>query len=162
MCTFPRPEASVIPTQTPRRGRVLPGGGCPLGTPSPCEAVCFGAGDDAREAHRRGGLGAAGSAAGAAGGAGALVANCCNRLPPGTERRYRLQKVSVCYHFVSPAPQEQPHAGPRGSKTSLPWTGRRSAPYGNAEKKRNPFGRNSVLVRLCSVLLRSVRPAASK
>ena len=68
----------------------------------------------------------------------------------GYRRAEGAAGVAICFRvFPScrPAPQEKPRWA-AWLKGSLPWTGRRSAPYGNAEKKRNPFGRNSVLVRL--------------
>lgn len=121
MCTFPRPMASVIPTQTPApEGAVLPGGGCPLGTPSPAEAVCFGAGDDAPCASRSG-LGAAGSAAGAAAGAGAsaCVLQSVTARSGGPGSSFSL--FATCFTLLL-RPPRQSHAGPRSQKSGLPWT----------------------------------------
>ena len=72
------------------------------------------------------------------------VAIGCRPARSGGTGCKKFQFVTTLFH----PPRKSSHAGPRGSKAGLPWTGRRSAPYGNAEKKRNPFGRNSVLVRL--------------
>ena len=100
VCTFPRPEASVIPPQTPRRGRVLPGGGCPLGTPSPSRSCMLRRGRRcAVVASKRRPWGRC-SAAGASGGAGARG---CKVLQPVTRRAGRggwsfnlFQNVSLC------------------------------------------------------------------
>ena len=150
MCTFSRLSPPSLPPKPRAGGASCQGAAAPSGPHRPLEAVCFGAGDDAREAHRRGGLGAAVPPLGRRAGRARGVAKCCNRLPARRKGRQELQFVSECFHLVSisaPAPQEQPRWA-AWLKGSLPWTGRRSAPYGNAEKKRNPFGRNSVLVRL--------------
>ena len=166
MCTFPRPEASVIPTQTPRRGRVLPGGGCPLGTPSPCEAACFGAGDDARLAHRKRRPWGRCSAAGASGGAGARG---CKVLQPVTGAQEGAAGVSICFRMfpscfhLRPRPARAATLGRVAQKQGLPLRpaqGLRALRERGEEAK--PVRYSFDLGRLCSVLFESVQPAASK
>ena len=140
-----RPQS--FPPKPRAGGASCQGAAAPSGPHRPLEAVCFGAGDDARGgASKRRPWGRC-SAAGASGGAGARG---CKVLQPVTGAQEGAAGVAICFRvFPScrPAPQEKPRWA-AWLKGSLPWTGRRSAPYGNAEKKRNPFGRNSVLVRL--------------
>ena len=120
MCTFPRPEASVIPTQTPRRGRVLPGGGCPLGTPIALSKLYASVRATMRAvAHRRGGLGAAVPPLGRRAGRARGVAKCCNRLPARRKGRQELQFVSECFSLfpiLPPAPQRAATLGRVASK----------------------------------------------
>ena len=145
-----RPQS--FPPKPRAGGASCQGAAAPSGPHRPLEAVCFGAGDDERGgASKRRPWGRC-SAAGASGGAGARG---CKVLQPVTGAQEGAAGVAICFRmfqFVSdPAarPAKSSHAGPRGFKRqACRCAGRRSAPDGSAEKKRNPFGRNSVLVRL--------------
>jgi hypothetical protein len=118
VCTFPRPEASVIPTQTPRRGASCQGAAAPSGPHRP-RSCMLRRGRRCAVAHRRGGLGAAGSAAGAAGGAGV---SGCKVLQSVTGAQEGAAGVAICFRmfqFVSilpPAPQRAATLGRVASK----------------------------------------------
>ena len=124
MCTFPRPEASVIPTQTPRRGRVLPGGGCPLGTPSPSRSCMLRCGRRCarwriEEAalgplFRRWGVGRGGRAGLQS------VATGYRRAGRGGRSCNLFQNVSVCFRSCRPPRKEQPRWAAWLQKAGLP------------------------------------------
>ena len=102
----------------PALSRVLPGGRCPLGTPSPAEAVCFGAGDDALSGRIENPFAALGSRVPPLGRRAEPGARGCSLLP---------ETFPLCFSGIVPAGRARPAGATLGrvaKHQALPWTGR--------------------------------------